>query len=161
MGYNRTGRGRGDIHSPSPAMSPPHPPETAPTGEVACSPTRSNRLISLTKRVAGLFRRTVGTTGDDRRHGATIHVYDPPTQYREYRLRTVESQADDRPDGVVAMSAQTRQQTLNGVAAPRRRGEAPAHAKRGYATILWRAPPATEWQRIAAWCRRAEAEGVI
>lgn len=59
------------------------------------------------------------------------------------------------------MSAQTRQQTLDGGGAPRRRGKAPAHAKRGYAMILWRAPPATDWGRIAAWCRRAEAEGVI
>jgi hypothetical protein len=59
------------------------------------------------------------------------------------------------------MSAQTRQQTLDGGAAPERRGKPPEHARKGYAAVLWRAPPGAEWRRVVAWCRRAEAEGVV
>jgi hypothetical protein len=59
------------------------------------------------------------------------------------------------------MSAQTRQQRLDGGAAARRRGKPPEHARKGYAVILWRAPPSTSWERAVKWCQRAEAEGVI
>jgi len=62
---------------------------------------------------------------------------------------------------VVAVSAQTRQQTLDGETVPTRHDEIPHHARRGYAVILWRAPPSADWQRVVGWCRRAEAEGVI
>lgn len=70
------------------------------------------------------------------------------------------SQADTTPRNRT-QAEQTRQQTLNGGYADRRRGKPPDHAKRGYAEILWRAPPSTSWRRAVTWCLRAEEEGVI
>lgn len=84
-----------------------------------------------------------------------------PRERPEYRLQTECSIPPNRRREVVPVSAQTRQQRLDGGPAPRRRGKPPKHARTGYAALLWRAPPETEWSRVVAWCRRAEAEGVI
>jgi hypothetical protein len=59
------------------------------------------------------------------------------------------------------MSAQTRQQTLDGDPADRRRGKPPKHARRGYAEVWWYAHSDTDPRRVSTWCQRAKAEGVI
>ncbi|WP_049934714.1 hypothetical protein [Haloplanus natans] len=59
------------------------------------------------------------------------------------------------------MSAETRQQRLDGGLADRRRGTPPKNARRGYAEVWWYAPPDTDPRRVATWCQRAAAEGVI
>jgi hypothetical protein len=85
-------------------------------------------------------------------------VYDRNQQSPEHRLSTKHPPPAVRRPEVGAVSAQQR---LDGSDADPRDLAPPPHARTGYAAVLWQAPKETEWSRVAAWCRRADAEGVV